>query len=231
MGRVMAIIPSAGRGLRMGLAVEKPYILIGDRPLLAHTLDAFERCPEVDGYVLVVEPERLDACRRQVVEAFGYTRVCGIVPGGETRQASVYRGLLALGPDVDLVVVHDAARPCVSPEIIRSSVRQGRRYGAAVVAVPVKDTVKVVRDGMVQATPDRSTLWLAQTPQTFTCLLLKAAHERALQEGHTGTDDAALVERLGHPVAVVPGDYENLKITTPEDLEAAERILRRRAAS
>lgn len=230
MDRVIAIIPSAGRGLRMSSMVEKPYILLNGRPILAHTLDVFEQCHEVDGVVVVVEPDKVSECRAQVVAYFGYTKVLDIIAGGLTRQESVYRGLQWLGSHSVMVIVHDAARPLILPELIRETIRVCHRDGAALVAVPVKDTVKIVRNRVVESTPDRSTVWLAQTPQTFSTELLKEAHERALREAYVGTDDSSLVERMGHPVSVVPGTYENLKITTPEDLDLAEQILQRRMA-
>jgi len=231
MGSVMALIPAAGKGLRMESDIEKPYLQIGDRPMLAHTLDAFDRCPEVDGYVLVVDPGRQDDCREQVVDRFGYGRVQQIVSGGATRQESVYLGLQALGPDVEVVIVHDAARPCIDSALITASVEHCWKQKAILVAVPVKDTVKVVEEGVVTQTPDRATLWLAQTPQTFVRPLLMEAHEHAGAEGYEGTDDAALVERIGQPVHILSGDYENIKVTTPEDLETASQILSRRQAS
>jgi 2-C-methyl-D-erythritol 4-phosphate cytidylyltransferase len=228
MGQVAALIPSAGLGLRMKSSVEKPYIQIGDRPVMAHTLEALARCPEIDGCVLVVEPSRLDVCRSEIIDRYGFTRVVAIVPGGQTRQESVYRGLQALDSETDIVVVHDAARPCVDPAILSESIRLCHAHDAVLTAVPVKDTVKEVREGRVSRTLDRSTLWLAQTPQTFRYALLKEAHEQARMDGYTGTDDAALIERMRYPVTVLMGDYENLKITTPEDLETAAGILRKR---
>ncbi|MBM3264301.1 MAG: 2-C-methyl-D-erythritol 4-phosphate cytidylyltransferase [candidate division Zixibacteria bacterium] len=231
MGGVVAIIPSAGRGLRMGSEIEKPYIRIHDKPILAHTLAVFETCTEVEGIWVVVEPERVEEYRRHIVDVFGFTRVMAVIGGGATRQESVFRGVLALYPEPDIVVVHDGARPLVRAEIIRESIRRCRLTGAALAAVPVKDTVKIVRSGVVESTPERAVVFLAQTPQTFAYALLKKAHERAVEDGYTGTDDTSLVERLGYPVSVVPGDYENIKITTPEDLEVAEGILSRRSSS
>ncbi len=230
MGSVIALIPAAGKGLRMKSDIEKPYLEIGGHPLLGHTLDAFDRCQEVDGYVLAVDPGRQDDCRR-VVERFGYDRVWQIVPGGTTRQESVYLGLQALGQDVEIVIVHDAARPCVDSALITASVAQCRTDRAVLVAVPVKDTVKVVENGVVTHTPDRATLWLAQTPQTFDRSLLMKAHQQARSEGYIGTDDAALVERIGHSVHILSGDYENIKVTTPEDLDTAAQILSHRLVS
>ena len=230
MGSVIALIPAAGKGLRMGSDIEKPYLEIGGRPMLGHTLDAFDRCREVDGYVLAVDPGRQDDCQR-VVDRFGYNRVWQIVPGGATRQESVYLGLQALGRDVEMVIVHDAARPCVDSSLITASIAKCRTEHAVLVAVPVKDTVKVVANGVVTDTPARATLWLAQTPQTFDRSLLLQAHQQARSEGYIGTDDAALVERTGHSVHILSGDYENIKVTTPEDLVTAAQILSQRQVS
>lgn len=228
MGNVIALIPAAGRGIRMGLEIGKPYAPLAGRPVLAHTLDAFDRCPLVDGYVLVVDPERQEYCQKHVVEAFGYHRVWQIIPGGATRQESVYRGLQAMGDEADIVVVHDGVRPFIDAAVIEESITLCRTRAAVLVAVPVKETIKVVQDGVVVTTPDRATLWLAQTPQTFSYPLIWKAHEQARMEGYRGTDDAVLVERLGQPVMVLQGSYENIKLTTPEDLVVAEQILRRR---
>lgn len=230
MERVVALIPAAGRGVRMGLEMDKPYLRLGDRPVLAHTLLAFERCPEIDAVLVVVEPGRQAYCRTQVIEPYGFQKVRAVVAGGPTRQESVYRGLQTLEPDTGMVAVHDGVRPCVEPSLITALVTECRTVGAVLAAVPVKDTVKIVHDGVVRGTPDRSTVWLAQTPQTFAYRVLREAYERAQAEGYEGTDDAALVERLGYRVAVFRGSYENIKLTTPEDLAAAEEILRRRAA-
>ena len=225
--KVIAIIPSAGQGLRMQTEVEKPYIRIGGRPILAHTLDVLDQCPLVDGYIIVVEPSKPEVCRHEIVDAFGCQRVLDVVAGGATRQESVFNGLMTLDVDTDVVLIHDAARPCIDPVLISASIRQCRRDGAVLVAVPAKDTIKIVRGGVVETTLDRSTLWLAQTPQTFTCQILREAHEKARQENYIGTDDAALVEWAGHDVHILHGDYDNIKITTPEDLDTAERILHR----
>lgn len=229
MGKIVALIASAGKGLRMQSGTEKPYLTIGSKPILAHTLSALDLCEEIDEYVIIVDPGRQTDCRHLVVDRYGFTRVRKIVQGGETRQESVYRGLRSLDADTSTVVVHDAARPCVTPGLVSSSLQACASSGAALAAVPVKDTIKSVVDGIVTGTPDRRTLWLAQTPQTFSYDVLLRAHEQAYKEGFVATDDAALVERMGHQVHIVAGDYENIKITTPEDLNIAERVLARRA--
>lgn len=228
MNSVMGIIPAAGTGLRMRSVEEKPYIAIGGRSILSHTLAVFEACPAVDGYVLVVEPSRVASCRAHLAGTGGaYLKLADVVAGGSTRQESVYRGLMALDERTGYVLIHDAARPCVEQGAVEASVHEGARHGAVISATPATDTMKIIRDGVVEATPDRSTLWRAQTPQTFEYRILRAAHERAIEEGYAGTDDAELVERAGYVVRVLEGSPDNIKVTTAEDLEIAERILRR----
>ena len=228
MKSVMAIIPAAGHGLRMRSETDKPYITIGGRTILAHTLAVFEACKAVDGYVLVVESDRVHSCREQLSKKSSeYRLLADVVAGGSTRQESVYRGLMALDDDTEVVLIHDAARPCVEKEALEASVRGCVLHGAVISATPATDTMKIIRDGLVVGTLDRSTLWRAQTPQTFRYRVLRAAHERAREEGYDGTDDAELVERAGYVVRVLEGTPDNIKITTAEDLEIAERILRR----
>lgn len=228
MNSVMGIIPAAGTGLRMRSVEEKPYIEIGGRSILAHTLAVFETCPAVDGYVVVVEPSRVASCREHLAGPDGaHRKLAGVVAGGSTRQESVYLGLMALDEGTGSVLIHDAARPCVEQGALEASALEGARHGAVISATAATDTMKIIREGVVEATPDRSTLWRAQTPQTFEYRILRAAHERAREEGYVGTDDAELVERAGYVVRVLEGSPDNIKVTTAEDLEIAERILRR----
>ncbi len=234
MNSAMGIIPAAGLGQRMRSDEEKPYITIGGRSILAHTLSVFEACQAVEGYVLVVEPSRVQFCKAQLTgpsEPSGpggaYPKLAKVVAGGSTRQESVYRGLMALDDDTGSVLVHDAARPCVEPGALEASVLGCARHGAVIAATPSTDTMKIIRDGVVEATPDRSTIWRAQTPQTFAYGMLRTAYERAREQGYVGTDDAELVERAGYVVRVLEGTPDNIKVTTAEDLETAERILRR----
>lgn len=247
MHSVMGIIPAAGLGLRMRSDEEKPFIAIGGRSILAHTLSVFEACPAVEGYVLVVEPSRVASCRALMgvqgvpggsgvsaepgvpggALSDAFPKLAEVVAGGSTRQESVYRGLMALDEDTASVLIHDAARPCVEQGALEASVQGGARHGAVISATPSTDTMKIIRDGVVEATADRSSLWRAQTPQTFAYGILRTAHERAREEGYLGTDDAELVERAGYVVRVLEGAPDNIKVTTAEDLEVAERILRR----
>lgn len=226
---VKALIPAAGMGKRMGAGINKQYLLLAGKPILAHTLEVFERASFVDEVYLIVPEDEIPFCRENVVERFGFSKVARIVPGGSERQYSVLNGLRAVevaDPLETVVVIHDGVRPFLPMSVLRNTTETARFHDGALVAVPVKDTVKVVKEGVVLETPDRSSLWLAQTPQAFRYGIIREAHERAALEGWLGTDDASLVERLGKSVHVVAGEYSNFKITTPEDLILAEAFLK-----
>ncbi|MBN2980529.1 2-C-methyl-D-erythritol 4-phosphate cytidylyltransferase [Cohnella algarum] len=221
-----AVIVAAGRGTRMRAGDNKPYLPLSGKPVLAHTLDAFERSPSVAEIVLVVAPGEEERAASVVREA-GARKVSAVVPGGAERQDSVYAGLTALSAEGALV--HDAARPLVTPEQIEACCREAERHGAAALAVRVKDTIKVAdEEGFIASTPERRLLWAVQTPQAFVREELLEAHRLARGDGSPATDDAMLLERRGRKVAIVEGDYLNLKITTPEDLPVAELLLERR---
>ncbi len=224
---VIALVPAAGMGKRMGAGINKQYLQLGGMPILARTLRLFEEAPFVDRIVPVIPVDEIDFCREQVVERYGFRKVEEIVAGGKERQQSVLNGLRSLEGcvDDDIIVIHDGVRPFVSQHVVQRSIEVAREHDGALVAVPVKDTVKVVEAGIVTATPPRETLWLAQTPQTFRYGVIRAAHEIADAEQFLGTDDASLVERLNDKVQIVIGDYRNIKITTPDDLVLAEAFL------
>lgn len=228
MARIFALIPAAGMGKRMGGDSNKQYLLLDGMPILARTVQTFQEADCIDAVYLVSPEQEIPFCRSEVVERYGFTKVRAIVPGGAERQVSVCNGLRAIEgiePD-DLVLIHDGVRPFVSAQMLEEAAAAAKEAGAAVVAVPVKDTVKVVRDGVITQTPPREELWLAQTPQAFRYGLIRAAHEEAAAAGFLGTDDASLMERQGKPVRVVRGDYRNIKITTPEDMILAEAFLK-----
>lgn len=228
MARIFALIPAAGMGKRMGGDSNKQYLLLDGMPILARTVQTFQEADCIDAVYLVSPEQEIPFCRSEVVERYGFTKVRAIVPGGAERQVSVCNGLRAIEgiePD-DLVLIHDGVRPFVSAQMLEEAAAAAKEAGAAVVAVPVKDTVKVVRDGVITKTPPREELWLAQTPQAFRYGLIRAAHEEAAAAGFLGTDDASLMERQGKPVRVVRGDYRNIKITTPEDMILAEAFLK-----
>lgn len=224
MGSVYALVAAAGRSTRMGDGVNKQLLDLAGRPVVVHALQAVQAVP-VDGIVLVVTPGQ-EAGFHSVLDKFGWTGRVKIVPGGASRCDSVMCGLAALPAGVELVVVHDGARPLARPERIREVIRQARRWGAATLAVPVKDTIKIAGEqDLVRETLPRDKLWQVQTPQVFSFELLMEAHRAAARDGFSGTDDASLVERLGHPVKLVSGDYANIKITTPEDIALAEALM------
>jgi 2-C-methyl-D-erythritol 4-phosphate cytidylyltransferase len=206
----------------------KQFLRVRGVPLLARTLLALRAAGSIDTLILVVPPDQADRCRDEVLLPFGLV-VDGLVPGGEDRQASVFAGMQAAPAETDLILVHDGARPFVTPEIIRQAIAAAAEVGAAVVALPVTDTIKRADgDLRVCGTPRREELWAAQTPQVFRAALFREAHARALAEGFRTTDDSALVERLGCAIRLVPGSRENLKITTPADVLLAELLLARR---
>mgnify|MGYP001037945471 CR=1 FL=1 len=223
-----AVIVAAGQGSLMRTAVSKQYLLLAGKPILVHTLLKFQAHPNID-MITVVVPAGDEQHVRELADHYGCGKVRHIVSGGSERQHSVARGLETLRNKAELVLVHDAVRPFVTGEMITAAREAAAADGAAVLAVPVKDTIKIARaDGTVESTPERRSLWAVQTPQAFRLSLLLNAYEQAERDGFIGTDDAMLVERLGHPVKIVHGDYANIKITTPEDLDWAEQVMTNR---
>lgn len=233
--RTVAIVPSAGMGRRMNApeGVRKACMEILGRPMLAHTLAAFEATPLIDAVVVVAPSDLVSFCREEIVERFGFAKVTDVVPGGAERQDSVARGIEAAGPEWEITAVHDGARPLVTPMVIADTVAAAAKHGGAVAAVPVKDTIKEGAPAgpgapVVKRTIPRENLWSVQTPQAFHTGLLLEAHRQARRDGFLGTDESSLVERTGAEVRLVLGSYENIKITTPEDIPVAELILRGR---
>ncbi len=223
---VGAVIVAAGKSERMGAGVDKAFLSLGGRPVLAWSLLAFEKCPEINRVVVVVRKERVESAIG-LVRMFGLSKVAKVVAGGATRQASVLLGLEALGDDVLLVAVHDGSRPCVTPELIAKTVQSAKRSGSGVAAVKVVDTLKEVEHGtLVARTVDRSKLWAVQTPQTFYCKALRKAYLALDKRLAAMTDEASLIERSGEAVHLVPSSWANIKITFSEDLAVAAAILK-----
>lgn len=225
MSKVVAVVPSAGLGLRMRLAKKrKPFIKLNGTPIMARTLRALENSKDIDEIVLVVEKGSLPQAKG-LIRQFKFRKIKSIVAGGATRAESVRNGLKAVSCDCGIVLIHDIARPFIDRDTIRRSIEAARRFGACVVAVRAKSTIKEVRgDGFVKMTPPRDGMWEAQTPQAFKRDVIVKAYDRLLKPGSKFTDDSQLVEKLNKPVRVVEGSYNNIKITTPEDLVAAEAI-------
>jgi 2-C-methyl-D-erythritol 4-phosphate cytidylyltransferase len=200
---------------------------LGGKPMLAVTLEQFQRCRLVDGIVVVVSEQSIAFCSHEIVERFELTKVAQVVAGGKRRQDSVRKGIEAVSNASERIVIHDGARPLVTPELIERVIRAGTRQRAVVAGIPVKDTLKEIdRRGRVVKTVDREALWTIQTPQIFHFEDLRLAHRKALEEDWQGvTDDASLVEKMGIPVEVIPGEETNIKVTTLKDLEFARAFL------
>ena len=220
--RCSAVVPAAGSSTRMGQ--DKLLLPLGEQPVLLHTLRALELCPHITE-IVVVTREELIVPIGQLCRDAALGKVRKVIVGGATRSHSVLAGLGELSPDAELAAIHDGARPLVSQAVLEAVIRRASECGAAAPAVPVKDTVKRARDGLVTATLDRAELRAVQTPQVFQVDLIKTALQKALEDGAELTDDCAAVERLGIGVSLTQGDYCNLKITTPEDLAVAEALL------
>lgn len=218
-----AVVPAAGSSTRME-GQDKLLLELGDRPVLVRTLEALEDCGLIQE-VVVVTREDLVVPVSRLCREHGLTKVTKVVTGGATRTLSVLSGIRSASPEAELIAVHDGARPFVTQEVLEEVIRKAAECGAAAPAVPVTDTVKRARNGVVEETLDRETLFAIQTPQVFEASLLKAALQKAAEEGVTLTDDCAAVERLGMRVSLTRGDRANLKLTTPTDLDLGLGIL------
>lgn len=227
--KTTAIVLAAGSGKRMNSKVHKQYLLLKGRPVLYYSLKAFEDSP-IDDIILVVGAGEIDFCRKEIVEQYGFEKVRAIVEGGKERYHSVYEGLKVAGA-TDYVLIHDGARPFVSQPIIERTLEAVYEYKACVVGMPVKDTIKIVdEDTFAKETPNRSTVWMVQTPQAFAYSLVYDAYTRMLADEDAAiTDDAMVVERMtDYKVKLIEGSYQNIKITTPEDLDVAEKFFEKK---
>lgn len=229
MGRDVygAIVLAAGSGSRMHTKTAKQYLLLNGKPLIYYALRQFQDSG-VEKIVLVVAEGQENYCRTEIVEHYGFTKVCDIVSGGSERYLSVHAGLQAL-TGVDYVLIHDGARPCVDQDILKRTMESVAQWQACVVGMPVKDTIKIVDDQqMAQKTPDRRYLWQVQTPQAFSYDLIRRAYDTVVASGEqTVTDDAQVLElAFGKTCRLIEGSYCNLKVTTPEDLDIAKIFLK-----
>ncbi len=224
--RVVAVVPAAGRGARMGGNIPKQFLSLGDIPILVYALRTLESVQSITDIIVVIPQADQAFCREDIIQRYGIRKVTDIVAGGLRRQDSVRNGVMAITETPALVVVHDGVRPFVSKEIVMNAVQVAMESGAALVAIPMKDTVKRVnQEGYVEDTLNREDLWLAQTPQVFRYSWLREAHELAEAQDLEVTDDAGLIEQLGYPISIVEGSAHNIKITRPEDLALGEAIL------
>ncbi|MGD6777925.1 2-C-methyl-D-erythritol 4-phosphate cytidylyltransferase [Sutcliffiella horikoshii] len=220
------IVLAAGQGKRMKAGKNKQFIELEGKPVIIHTLSVFEADPWCSEIKLVINEKEKDIFK-ELLHQYPVQKIKEMVIGGEERQDSVYNGLTSLQL-AEIVLVHDGARPFISQEVIHNLVEKASKEGAAIVGVPVKDTIKrVSKAGVVEQTVERSSLWSIQTPQAFRYPILKEAHDKAKTENYLGTDEASLVERIHVPVHIVQGEYENFKLTTPEDLILAKAFLQK----
>ena len=227
--KTVAIIPAGGAGRRFNAGTAKQYLSLNGLPILAHSLKVLEQAEDIDEIILVVPETDIKSVRDKLICKNNLQKVAKIVAGGAKRQDSVCNGIAAVEGQCDIVVVHDGVRPFVTVEMIKRAVEAARRFQAAVIGVPAKDTIKEteVNDFIVRTVP-RQNLWITQTPQAFHFDVLQKAYEAACRDNYCGTDDASLVERIGVKVKMIAGSYENIKITTPEDLVVAEALLKSR---
>ena len=221
-----AIVLAAGQGKRMNAASNKQYLTLKDKPILAHTMNTFEKCNLIHQIILVIHEDEEEFCKKNILEKYKYKKIKHLVKGGKERQESVYNGLMAIDKETSIVLIHDGARPLITEQVILRCIQGAIEYGAVSAGVPIKETIKIMgRDRFVSYTPKREDVWVTQTPQAFQKDIILKAHEFAIEQEILGTDDAMLVEHMGMKIKMVEGDYENIKITTPEDLIAAEAIL------
>ncbi|MGL4911702.1 MAG: 2-C-methyl-D-erythritol 4-phosphate cytidylyltransferase [Romboutsia sp.] len=220
------VIVAAGTGSRMKMDINKQFIKLNDKEIIAYTIEKFYENKNIQDIVVVIKEEEFEFFKSQIISKYGFENI-KIAFGGNERQDSVYNGLKALDEKCKIVLIHDGARPFVSEEIIANSITEAINNKAVVVGVSVKDTIKVVdSDNNIVETPDRSKLWAVQTPQTFVYQVLLKSYEDAFKDNFYGTDDAMLVERIGYKVKIIQGSYNNIKITTQEDLNIGTQILK-----
>lgn len=228
MAKSAAIVLAAGQGKRMQSHVQKQFLLLSGRPLITYALEAFENSP-VDQIILVAGPDEIRYCQEEIAEKYGFSKVTKVIAGGRERYHSVYEGLKA-AEGAEYVLIHDGARPLLNQEIISRALEGAKEYGACVVGMPVKDTIKTSgADGFVESTPDRSALWQVQTPQAFYYPWILEAYKKLFsrEEYQQGvTDDGMVLESMtAHKVKLIEGSYFNIKVTTPEDMAVAEALL------
>ena len=221
-----AVIVAAGKGKRMGTEISKQFLPLRGKEILAHTVEKFEHAENIRDIVLVTGQDSLQDVQ-DMAQEYGWQKIISVVAGGKERQDSVWNGLLAVSEDTEIVLIHDGVRPFVTEDILNLSIETAVEMGGCVAGVPAKDTIKVCNSENISVdTPDRSTLWQIQTPQTFQKERIVKAYKQAKDAGFIGTDAASLAEYSGYPVKVIMGSYRNIKITTQEDLLIGEAFLK-----
>ncbi len=223
--RILAIVLAGGAGKRMGAPTNKQFLLLDNKPIIVHTLQVFEECKPVDGVYLVVNQKDLPLIQEEILEQYRFNKIVKLVIGGRLRQDSVKNGLDAIENPCDIIIIHDGARPFISPSFIEKSIYLMEMFDAIIPALPVKDTIKVIsKEGFVVKTLERDSLWQVQTPQTFKYDLITKAYREGMAKKLYGYDDATFLESIGKKVKVIEGSPYNIKITTPEDLIMARGI-------
>ncbi|NQU95981.1 MAG: 2-C-methyl-D-erythritol 4-phosphate cytidylyltransferase [Candidatus Omnitrophica bacterium] len=222
--KVVCIVPSAGKGKRLGSGQDKPFVTLGGKPILANTLEALESCKFIDDIIIVVSGNKLKACS-ELVKKYKFRKVYAIVRGGKKRFDSVKNGLSKV-QNANFILIHDGARPFIDRELMKKVFVAAKKYGAALCATASKQTLKSVSGNLfIKETPERKFIWEAQTPQAFKKDLITKAYKKS--KNRNATDDSYLVEKLGHKVKIVKGSYRNIKITTPEDLILARALIKK----
>jgi 2-C-methyl-D-erythritol 4-phosphate cytidylyltransferase len=231
--KIIAIIPAAGAGVRMETNRPKQFLDLDGSPVLVRTLEVFQECPAIDSIILITPDQDVEYARKEIVHTYGLTKVEKVVPGGERRQDSVRLGLEAWEGHDGLVLIHDGVRPLVPADLIVRAIDAAKENRAVIPALPAKETVKEVNENaLVVKTYDRRKIWLVQTPQVFRYQDILMAHQRAIKENwEEVTDDALLMEKVGIPVKVIEGSEDNIKVTTPRDMELARFLLKERTAA
>lgn len=226
--KVAVIIPAAGIGKRMKNEVSKQYIEIEGKPIVAYTINQFQISNNIDEIVLVVGEDEIGYAEKNIKSRYGFSKITHIIKGGKERQDSVFEGLKCLDDMTDIVLVHDAVRPLISLKAIDLIVESAKKFEACIFGVKVKDTIKVINEnGYVAATPERNSLVIIQTPQAFKKSILINAYQKGIEEGFLATDDSMLVEEYTDvKVKVLEGSYDNIKITTPEDLQIIKQLMK-----
>lgn len=221
----IAIIVCSGKGQRMGANLPKQFLKLKEKPIITHTIEKFEKCEMIDEIIIVVSKEYKEYFENEIILKNNFKKISKIALGGKERLNSVYNGLVNIKDENSIVLIHDGVRPFIKIEHIKNIINETKKYKACVLGVKAKDTIKICQNNTIKQTPERENIWLAQTPQAFEFSIIKKAYEKAIENNFFGTDDASLVENIGIDIKMVLGDYENIKITTKEDLKIGEIFL------
>ena len=218
MTKNIAIIVCSGIGKRMNSNIPKQFIKIKEKPIICYTIEKFENCSNIDEIIVVANEEYIEFFKEDIVIKYGYKKITKIVEGGKERLNSVYNGINSVDEKNSIILIHDGVRPFIEEKDIVNIIKKTMQYDACVIGVKSKDTIKVCENNIIKNTPNRDNIWLAQTPQAFKYNIIKKAYDIAIKENRLATDDSSLVEELGYNVIMIEGDYNNIKITTQEDL-------------